>query len=189
MRSPTRGGSLSIPNVPPGRYQMQFFHASVAPDVLRALNREITVTEGDTSIGNFTLTETNVASRTRTSMDVTMIVLILTVPPTHDRNAEHSNTHRKERACRLARPLSPLSSLRLQQLVSRNFYQQLSLALSDDRRRSVPPPPEEWPPPPPPEGCPPPPPEECPAARRARMASGARGTVRAAITRGSTRAL
>jgi plastocyanin len=54
-------GDLSISNVPPGRYQVQVFHASIAPDVLRALNREITVTEGDTSLGTFALTETNVA--------------------------------------------------------------------------------------------------------------------------------
>lgn len=54
-------GDLSISNVPPGRYQVQVFHPSVAPDVLRALNREITVTAGDTSLGTFTLTETNIA--------------------------------------------------------------------------------------------------------------------------------
>jgi hypothetical protein len=54
-------GDLSISNVPPGRYQVQVFHASIAPEVLRTLDREITVTEGDTSLGTFSLTETNVA--------------------------------------------------------------------------------------------------------------------------------
>jgi plastocyanin len=53
-------GDISIPNVPPGRYQLQVFHSSVAPDKLRALSREITVSPGDTSLGSFTLTETDV---------------------------------------------------------------------------------------------------------------------------------
>src|SRR5882757_7724831 len=33
-------GELSIPNVPPGRYELQIFHTSVAPDALRAMSRE-----------------------------------------------------------------------------------------------------------------------------------------------------
>jgi plastocyanin len=53
-------GDISIPNVPPGRYQMQVFHSAVAPDALRALSREITVAAGDTSLGTFTLPETDV---------------------------------------------------------------------------------------------------------------------------------
>ncbi len=53
-------GELSIPNVPPGRYQLQVFHSSVAPDALRAMSREITVAPGDTSIGTLTLSETDV---------------------------------------------------------------------------------------------------------------------------------
>jgi plastocyanin len=53
-------GDISIPNVPPGRYELQVFHSAVAPDALRALSREITVAPGDTTLGAFTLTETNV---------------------------------------------------------------------------------------------------------------------------------
>ena len=53
-------GELSIPSVPPGRYQLQIFHSAVPPEALRAMNREITVAEGDTSIGNFTLVESDV---------------------------------------------------------------------------------------------------------------------------------
>ncbi len=53
-------GDLTIPNVPPGRYQLQVFHTSVAPDTLHALNHEITVAPADTSLGTFTLTETDV---------------------------------------------------------------------------------------------------------------------------------
>lgn len=53
-------GELSIASVPPGRYEMQVFHPSVAPDALRALSREITVAPGDTSIGNLSLTESDV---------------------------------------------------------------------------------------------------------------------------------
>jgi plastocyanin len=53
-------GEVSIPNVPPGRYELQIFHSSVAPDALHALNREITVNSGTTSLGSFTLAETDV---------------------------------------------------------------------------------------------------------------------------------
>ena len=54
-------GDLSIPNVPPGRYQLQVFHSAVAADDLRALSREITVAPGETTIGTFTLTESAAA--------------------------------------------------------------------------------------------------------------------------------
>lgn len=53
-------GDLSIPNVPPGRYQVQIFHSGVAPETLSALSREITVAPGDTSLGNFALTESDI---------------------------------------------------------------------------------------------------------------------------------
>lgn len=53
-------GDLTIPNVPPGRYQLQVFHTSVTSDALRALNHKITVAPGDTSLGTFALTETDV---------------------------------------------------------------------------------------------------------------------------------
>jgi plastocyanin len=52
-------GDLSIPQVPPGRYELQVFHSSVAPDTLRALNREITIAPGATSLGTFTLAESD----------------------------------------------------------------------------------------------------------------------------------
>lgn len=54
-------GELSLPTVPPGRYQMQIFHSAVSPDTLRTMSREITVAPGDTSLGTFTLPETDVA--------------------------------------------------------------------------------------------------------------------------------
>jgi plastocyanin len=50
-------GEVSIANVPPGRYDLQIFHASVTPDALRAVNREITVAPGDTSLGTLSLSE------------------------------------------------------------------------------------------------------------------------------------
>lgn len=53
-------GELTLPNVPPGRYQLQIFHSSVPPDALRAVNREITVTTDDTSLGSFSLAESGV---------------------------------------------------------------------------------------------------------------------------------
>jgi len=53
-------GEVVIPNVPPGRYEVQVFHSAVAPDALHALSREITVAPGDTTLGTFTLAETDV---------------------------------------------------------------------------------------------------------------------------------
>ena len=53
-------GDISLADVPPGRYELQVFHTSVAPDALRALSREITVAPGDTTLGNFKLIETDV---------------------------------------------------------------------------------------------------------------------------------
>jgi plastocyanin len=53
-------GDVIVPDVPPGRYQLQVFHSSVAPDALRAQSREITVGPADTSIGSLTLSETDV---------------------------------------------------------------------------------------------------------------------------------
>ena len=53
-------GDLRLPDVPPGRYQIQVFHSAVPSDALRALSREITVAPGDTSIGSFTLAESDI---------------------------------------------------------------------------------------------------------------------------------
>ena len=52
-------GDINIPDVPPGRYQLQVFHSAVAPDALRAMTREITIAPGQTSLGIFTLAESN----------------------------------------------------------------------------------------------------------------------------------
>jgi plastocyanin len=53
-------GELTLPNVPPGRYELQVFHSAVPPDALRALSREITVAAGETSLGTFSLAESGV---------------------------------------------------------------------------------------------------------------------------------
>jgi plastocyanin len=53
-------GEISIPNVPPGRYQVQVFHSAVAPDALHAFTHEITVAPGAASLGNYALVETDV---------------------------------------------------------------------------------------------------------------------------------
>ena len=52
-------GELALPDVPPGRYQLQIFHPAVAPDALRAQTREVTITSASTSLGTFTLTESD----------------------------------------------------------------------------------------------------------------------------------
>ncbi len=53
-------GDISIPDVPPGRYEMRVYHSGVSAENLHALDREITVSPGETSLGNFTLSESNV---------------------------------------------------------------------------------------------------------------------------------
>lgn len=53
-------GDISIPNVPAGRYALQVFHSAVAPDTLRAASREITVSDGETTLGSITLSENDV---------------------------------------------------------------------------------------------------------------------------------
>jgi plastocyanin len=55
-------GDLTIPSVPPGRYELQVFHSSAAPETLRAMSREITVAAGDTSLGTFTVAATDVTT-------------------------------------------------------------------------------------------------------------------------------
>ncbi len=55
-------GEITFPEVPPGRYDVQVFHSSVSPDTLRAAQREITVTSADSSLGNFSLAETDALS-------------------------------------------------------------------------------------------------------------------------------
>lgn len=53
-------GDITIPEVPPGRYALQVFHPSVAPDALRTLDRQVTISAGTSSLGNFSLAETDV---------------------------------------------------------------------------------------------------------------------------------
>jgi len=52
-------GEITLLNVPPGRYQMQVFHASAQPEDLQAYSREITVTESTSSLGELRLRETD----------------------------------------------------------------------------------------------------------------------------------
>ncbi len=52
-------GQIHLAHVPAGRYTLQVFHPSVSPDALHALDREITVMPGESSLGTFTLTESN----------------------------------------------------------------------------------------------------------------------------------
>jgi len=54
-------GDLAISDVPPGRYHLHIFHAGVAPDALRAIDREITIAPGQTALGTFALAESDVS--------------------------------------------------------------------------------------------------------------------------------
>lgn len=53
-------GDISIPSVPPGRYTLRIFHSAVSAEDLHALDREITVSAGETSLGTFKLSELDV---------------------------------------------------------------------------------------------------------------------------------
>lgn len=53
-------GDVSIPGVPPGRYELQVFHSAASPEVLHALAREITVGPGNTSLGSLTVSESDI---------------------------------------------------------------------------------------------------------------------------------
>ncbi|HKU23959.1 MAG TPA: hypothetical protein VJQ54_00735 [Candidatus Sulfotelmatobacter sp.] len=53
-------GDMSIPRVPPGRYTMQVFQASASPEALGALDREVTITSSTSTLGEFSLAETDV---------------------------------------------------------------------------------------------------------------------------------
>jgi plastocyanin len=55
-----RHGEIGISGVIPGRYQLHLFHPSVSPEALRAVEREITVTSGDTFLGTFGLAESDI---------------------------------------------------------------------------------------------------------------------------------
>jgi plastocyanin len=50
-------GEVILTDVPPGRYELQVFHSNVAPDVLHAATREITIAPGESSLGSFNLAE------------------------------------------------------------------------------------------------------------------------------------
>ena len=52
-------GEITLPEVPPGRYDVQVFHSSVSPDTLRAAQREVTLSSADSSLGTFSLAETD----------------------------------------------------------------------------------------------------------------------------------
>jgi plastocyanin len=52
-------GEISIGDVVPGRYEMHVFHPSVSPEVLHAMEHEITVTPGDSFLGTFSLAESH----------------------------------------------------------------------------------------------------------------------------------
>lgn len=52
-----RAGEITIPNVPPGRYQLQVWYERCSPEDLKALSRTITVSESARSLGMIRLSE------------------------------------------------------------------------------------------------------------------------------------
>jgi plastocyanin len=52
-----RAGDITIPDVPPGRYQLQVWHERSLPEALKTLSREITISEDSSSLGIIRLSE------------------------------------------------------------------------------------------------------------------------------------
>jgi hypothetical protein len=50
-------GMLSIPDVPPGRYQLQVWYEGSSPETLKRLTREITLSAGDAGLGTLKILE------------------------------------------------------------------------------------------------------------------------------------
>jgi hypothetical protein len=48
-------GEVVIPHVPVGRYILRIWYEEAVPDTLKALTREITVSEGDSTLGTLRL--------------------------------------------------------------------------------------------------------------------------------------
>jgi len=53
-------GEITISGVPPGRYQAQVFHSAASTDELRAATREVSIGDDKSSLGSFTLAESDV---------------------------------------------------------------------------------------------------------------------------------
>ena len=52
-------GDFSFPEVPAGRYELRVFHSGVSTEGLHAMDREITVSRGETTLGTFSLSESD----------------------------------------------------------------------------------------------------------------------------------
>jgi len=52
-----RKGAIAIPNVPPGRYEMQIWHERVQPEALKSFTRTITVSDATSTLGLIHLPE------------------------------------------------------------------------------------------------------------------------------------
>lgn len=49
--------SISVANVPPGKYILQLWREGSSPQVLNGLRREVVITDGETSLGSLRITE------------------------------------------------------------------------------------------------------------------------------------
>ncbi len=54
-----RNGQIAIPNVPAGRYQLRVWDEALAPEDLKSLTREVTVSENNSSLGSLRLVRKN----------------------------------------------------------------------------------------------------------------------------------
>lgn len=54
-------GAVTIPDVPPGRYQLQVWHEGASPKSLNTLRREITVSGNEVALGSLRVLEDEVA--------------------------------------------------------------------------------------------------------------------------------
>jgi len=56
-------GQVVIANVPSGKYTLRVWHESALPETLRAMTREVTISEATSTLGVLRLSETNLPAR------------------------------------------------------------------------------------------------------------------------------
>jgi plastocyanin len=65
-------GNIAISGVPPGRYELRIWHERAAPDALKSLSREVTISEDSRSFGVLRVAETtalNLAHKNKYGQD------------------------------------------------------------------------------------------------------------------------
>ena len=85
-------GQVVIPNVPSGKYMLRVWYESALPETLKAMTREVTVTESTSTLGVLRFAEVNSPAPTRICTAGITIRRRRTVPPTRGIRLESGRT-------------------------------------------------------------------------------------------------